>query len=298
MNEKTYRKMTKKRPLRGFRLFKQKYLTKQRFYAFLAKIRLVHEVKFTDSSPIINNDYINKVRLLEDKIETDRGVFNLSFYCTGTRCTHKWHYESVFKPHRRLYTVSDEEDIYVEAEVRSQCEEFEVRLDPFNHIRANKKHYRLFIHSPIQPLLGENKTQTVKTKSCTVNFLNARFGTNVTLKVGDTSSIEDIVKECVQRAVVQMRNYIEGNSEAINERLTGVKADGEFLSPDGQRLLPNCVCHRCGRPVFKSSVEGYTAQCVFCDEDLYGIEIEKVDPERYKDIYEFNKKPFYDYLCI
>lgn len=296
MNEKTYRKMTKNRPMRGLRLFKQNYLTKQRFYAFLSKIRLVREVKFFDFFPITNNDYINSIRLLEDRIKTDRGVFNLSFYCTGIQYTNQWYYESIFKFHKRLYTVMDEESISIEAEVRSQCEEFEVRIDPFNHIRVNSRNNKITVMP--QFTVGEYD-EPIKSKVITVDFKNTRFGTKVTLEADPTGSdIEDIVLECVQRAMVQIRNYIEGNSEAINERLTGVKADGEFLSPDGQRLLPNCICHRCGRPVFKSSVEGYTAQCVFCDEDLYGIEIEKVDPERYKDIYEFNKKLFYDYLCV
>ena len=31
-------------------------------------------------------------------------------------------------------------------------------------------------------------------------------------------------------------------------------------------------CNRCGSVVLKSDVEGYSYQCMFCDEDLYTIE--------------------------
>lgn len=299
MNNKTYHKMTKKRSLRGLRLFAQKYFTKQRFYSFLAKINLVREVKHFSHSPILNNEFINKVRLLEDKIVTDRGIFNLSFHCIGETHLYQWWYESIFKPHKKLYVISDEKFIYVEAQVRSQCEEFEVRIDPFNHIRVPKQHCTVFLHQPAKPksFLLQEELKFVAPKKWTVDLLKARLGTKVTLKVNtEGSTIEDTVKECVQKATVQLRNYIEGNSEAINEMITGVKADGEFISHDGQRLLPNTICHKCGSPVFKSSVDGYVAQCIVCDEDLYGIETCKLDPKVYEKVYEGNKTILYDIL--
>lgn len=300
MKEKTYRKMTKKHPLRGFILFKYKYLTKQRFYSLLAKIKLVREVRNNSTDYIRNNDFLNRVRLLESKIETDRGVFNLSYFCRGTIQRYKWWYESLFK-HKRLHTVLDEETIYIEAEVRAQCKEFEVRIDPFNHTRVSKQKPHIVVFEHQEPCmlleaLDENATKTVRPKRVCVDFFNARMGTKVTLKADSTDNIEEIVKECVQRATVQMRNYIEGHSAEINERLTGVKFDGEFHTKEGKRLLLNCVCHKCGRPVFESSVEGYTAQCVFCDEDLYSIEVKKIDPVMYEDIYKFNKIPLYRIL--
>lgn len=294
---KAYRKMTKKRPMRGLRLFKQKYLNKQGFYAFLAKIRLVREVSNCFNTLIINNDAINKVRLLEDKIETDRGIFNLSFLCRGRTYTQQCWYESRFKSHKRLYTVKEEKTLYLEAEVRSQCEEFEVRIDPFNHIRVSRNncHYHLPVIKPVKAFMIDDK---IKVKKIDVDFLNARLGVSVVLSASDPTeeTIEELVKECVQKATVQMRNYIEGNSEAINERLTGIKGDGEFITPAGQRLLPNCICHRCGRPVFEPSHGCYVAYCVRCDEDLHRCEIDKVDPERYKDIYELNKEELYQIL--
>lgn len=300
MKEKTYHRMTQRSPFRGFKLFKQKYLTDQRFYAFLAKLKLVREVKQFHTFPILNNDYINKVRLLEDKIFTDRGVFSTSFYCIGEKHISQWWYESIFKSHKKLFTVMDEESIYVKTEVRAQCEEFEVRLDPYNHIKVKKS--SPYISVLKQPTFTdfitdiEETGNVVNVERKTINFLDTRFGAKVTLKVADNVKTEDVVKESVQTALVQVRNFIEGNSESINERLTGVKADGEFTAPDGQKLLLNCICPNCGTPVFKASADGYTAQCVVCGKDMLGSDITKVDPEHYKDIYDFNKEILYSIL--
>jgi len=32
------------------------------------------------------------------------------------------------------------------------------------------------------------------------------------------------------------------------------------------------TCKRCGAPLYKSQIEGYTCQCLECDEDFYAIE--------------------------
>ena len=42
-------------------------------------------------------------------------------------------------------------------------------------------------------------------------------------------------------------------------------------------------CNRCGSPVLKSSVEGYSYQCMNCDEDLYEIETHEGKPHTFKE---------------
>ncbi len=34
------------------------------------------------------------------------------------------------------------------------------------------------------------------------------------------------------------------------------------------------TCFRCGSPLFKSNIQGYTYQCFHCDEDFYAFEQE------------------------
>ena len=289
MNSKTYHKMTHRSPLRRFKLFKQKYLTKHFWYALLAKIKLVREVKDFHSEPVINIDLLNKVQLVEDKIVTDRGVFNLSYFGSASRHISKWWYESLFR-HKRLYTVYDEEKLYIQVEARSECEEFKAHIDPITTVTINRRSPRVSILPPQKPFrLGEDPLKPIEVKTVTADFMNTRLGVKVTLDETMMKSIEELVKEAVMRAKTQMQNYIEDNYAQINERLVGVKNDGQFMTKEGNSLLPNCLCGKCGRPVFKSALEDYTAQCLFCDEDLYSIEIRKVDPEKYKEAYEYSK---------
>ena len=289
MNSKTYRKMTHRSPLRWFKLFKQKYLTKHFWYALLAKIKLVREVKDFHSEPVLNIDLLNKVRLVEDKIVTDRGVFNLSYFGSASRHISKRWYESLFR-HKRLYTVCDEEKIYIQVEARSECEEFKAHIDPITTVTINRRSPRVSILPPQKPLkLSEDPLKPIEVKTITADFMNTRLGVKVTLDETMMKSIEELVKEAVMRAKTQMQNYIEDNYAQINERLVGVKNDGQFMTKEGNLLLPNCLCGKCGRPVFKSALKDYTAQCLFCDEDLYSIEIWKVDPEKYKEAYEYSK---------
>ena len=39
-----------------------------------------------------------------------------------------------------------------------------------------------------------------------------------------------------------------------------------------ERDTGNIRCNRCRSVVLRSDVKGYVYQCMFCDEDLYGIE--------------------------
>ena len=297
MKEKTYLKMTKKSPTRGFKLFKQKYLTKQRLYAFLAKIKLVHEVVKSNITPIMNNDLLNKVRLLNEKITTDRGIFNMSYYCQGTIHTYQWYYESKFtKNPKILYVVEDDETQYIELKVNSECEEFEVRLNPLHHQRVNRNSPRIAMFGRIPKLDAiAMDAVPVKAEVVNVNFLNARLSTTMNFKVYDKIDSE-FLGDCLQTVKHQMVSYIKGNNAEINKRLIEVENDGEFTTPEGNTLLHNCVCRRCGLPVFKSAVEGYTAQCVVCDEDLYSIEVDKVDPKTYETIYNNSKELMFDIL--
>ena len=301
MKEKTYLKMTKKQPFRRFKLFKQKYLTKPRLYAFLAKIKLVREVTKYDIEPIYNNSIINKVTMLDEKITTDRGVFNLSFCTRGEKHYAKQWYETKFsKKPKTLFVVYDKMCAYLTVEVHAECEQFEVRLDPFTHVTVRRQNPRFTVKFPkfekVTAFTSDDDIGVFNFKSYEVNFLNARFADKYTIQIDPDNIKEDNVWECLKESIIRLKNYLNGNNEVINEKLIGVVADGEFITEDGQRLLPNCLCRRCGNPLFKSSVEGYTAQCIFCDEDFYDIEVRKVDPKQYEMVYDFTKELLYHEL--
>lgn len=299
MKEKTYHRMTKKRPLRGFKLFKQKYITKQRFYALLAKFRLVREVKSESFSPYRKSEVLNKVQVLEHKIKTDRGVFNLSYQAEGKSVDCKWWYESLFRK-KRLYTIVDNLEYHLSVQVQSECEEFLVKITPFCSATVTRKTPCVQVFAPVVPFSPITDISTIEdvntVKKINCNFLNARVRVALTVVVPTEEEIDDGIRELINKATAQIRNYVDGNPDKINEVLTGVPFDGEFHTKEGKKLIPNCVCRRCSRPVFESSVEGYSAQCLFCDEDLYDMEVRKIDPELYKDIYEISKLQLFQIL--
>ena len=297
MKEKTYLKMTKKQPFRRIKLFKQKYLTKPRIYSFLAKIKLVKEVTKYDIEHIYNNNIVNKVRILGEKITTDRGVFSLSYYTRGENHIAKQWYETKFtKKPKILYVVYDTVCTYLTVEVHADCEKFEIRLDPLTHVNVRKQYPRFTVKFPKVEkanFLSPDAIGVFNLKSYEASFLNARFADSYTLKIDPNMINGDTVGECLRESIIRLENYLESHAEVVNEKLIGVVADGEFITEEGQRLLPNCVCSRCGSPLFKSSIEGYTAQCIFCDEDFYDIEVRKVDPKKYEMVYDFWKEELY-----
>ena len=293
MRKRAYLKMTKKDPTRGFKKLKQKYLTKQRLFAFLAKIRLVDEVSCKSVKPL-NNELLNRIVSVEDMIETDRGSFRLSYLGRAESQVSEWYYASRFtKNPKKLYDLSDEESVYLELTVRAECESFIIKIDPFNEVTVTR-------HNPCAVITNFKKGVFAETPTVTrieANFLNARLGTKVSMRLDKASGLTDgIIAECLNRARVQMRNYIEGNAKEINERLTGIKHDGELYTPDGFPRIENCICRKCGNPVFHTPTEGYFAQCVHCDEDLYVIEVSRVDPVIYRNIYENSKKHLFEIL--
>lgn len=301
MKEKTYRKMTKKRFLRGLRLFNSKYLTKERFYALLAKLCLVIEVKDNSRFPI-RHELLNSVKLVEEKLVTDRGVFKLSYLAEGERIINSLWYRSISNPKKKLLVVRDENTIIIKAKVISQCEEFEVRLDPFNHLRLNSRQNKVSILPPqkislCSPVEGEIEKMKYTVKEYGLDFLNARVSVEVSVSASSAeSSVADLIKECISKARAQVQDFIESSAEEINERISGVKYDGEFVSPDGQRLLENCLCRKCGLPVFKSSVEGYSAYCVACHKNLHQDKVAKVDQKKYEVVYDNCKMVMYHLL--
>ena len=294
MKNKTYNRMTKKRPLRGFKLFKQKYLTKQRLYAVLAKFHLVREVKDFPSEPYTKNDTLNKVNTLDDRVITDRGKFLLSYRAIGLTHTNNWWYESLFKK-KRLYTIKEDISYYLSVEVHADCESFLVKVNPYTEsfvFRGNPYITVPKVFDITHPL--EEGEASVERLKC--DFFNARLATAVSMVVYSEEEIEDMVRNLVNVATTRLHDYIEGNPAEINKRIVGVEFDGAFHTPEGKPLMPNCICRRCGRPVFESSTEGYKAQCLFCDEDIYGFEYITVDPAQYEEIYNFNKYLLYHRL--
>lgn len=280
-------------------MFSQKYLTKEYLFYILAKLKIVKMVEEKDTRPIILG---NLYRVMQcDYISVDRGRFAVSHYTEGSVSHYIKRYESLFK-HRVLFTDIDKWSVSIITKLRAECLEFEVHFDPYNQARVQAKLPRFFVQKrePVKPYTGDLKKEDfVEYKPKEIDFSKARLGNSFTLEVEDVDftkvneTVKDLIDECINKAFTQLQTYIEGNIEEINEKLTGVKADGEFIAPDGQRLLPNCLCTRCGAPLFKSSVEGYSAQCVLCDEDWYSFEVRKVDPKNYEDSYYFNKEYLY-----
>lgn len=61
-------------------------------------------------------------------------------------------------------------------------------------------------------------------------------------------------------------------------------------------LIPNRKCNRCNSYVLKSYVQGFTYQCMYCDEDLCTFETHKVDKEINKE--EFNDLVEQTNICL
>lgn len=300
MKEKTYLRMTRRSPLRGLKLFKHKYLTKQRFYALLAHLKLVREVKREANIPHYSyNDGIFNNVLTDQPIVTERGKFNVSHYASMRVITHHHWYESLRK-HNRLYTVRDESYYEIRVNVQAECESFLVKINPFTSAVVHRRSPKVYVNDNPAPTLSpftEGSEMSVgKFSVVTCDFLNARLKISMDNRVSDIDDASLAVKELLEITTGRLRDYIDGNSEAINEKLTGIKFDGEFHTKEGHRLLPNNLCAKCGFPVFETPVEGYTAQCVHCYEDLYSFEVEKVDPVYYKDVYEKCKSLLHHYL--
>lgn len=301
MNKRIYKKMTKRRFLRGFKMFRLQYLNKHGLFKILAKLHLVREVMHTHSYPYIskNSDLGNII--VKDDIVTDRGVFKFSYMATGMIVESHWWYESLFRK-KKLYVLSNERGYFIDLMAQVSCKEFLAKFDPFNHIVVREGTTQVAL---IHPTLAFDKvfdspfssSPSLSPKCISVNLLGTR------LKLGIKSSmfyqqesIKDIINELVDKAVNHFTTYLEGNASLINERITGVSNDGEFTY-EGEKLLPNCLCRKCGRPVFYSCLKDrYAGQCAFCDEDLTLIEIDKVDPKKYEKVYEYNKLSMYKLL--
>lgn len=59
------------------------------------------------------------------------------------------------------------------------------------------------------------------------------------------------------------------------EQARSLLADADVGSEELQHMvfMESCgTCCRCGNPLFKSLLPGYTFQCFICDEDFYNFE--------------------------
>lgn len=69
---------------------------------------------------------------------------------------------------------------------------------------------------------------------------------------------------------------------AIKMKYNGIKFDKNKAPKTYnyvcKRIYKTIRCNRCGCPVLKSDVKGYSYQCLNCDEDLYKIETHKGKP--------------------
>lgn len=290
--------MTKKRPLRGFKLFKQKYLNKQRLYTVLAKLHLVREVKATSVQPYFNHKLTDRVILSKETICAERGTFNLSYFLEVKVIRELWQYVSLFR-RKPLHTVKDEIRYEMAVSARSECLSFWVKPDPFQTIMVDRNKPVIctygseFFHLPYS---NNDELKNVKVREYRCDFYGARLAVNRIDTVSDEKDIEVAVRELIERVKDQITEYINTHSAEINEKLCGVKFDGALQTSDGHTLMQNCICHKCGHPVFTTSTEGYTAQCIVCDEDLYTIEIDKVDPVLYQEIIDHNERKLYHLL--
>ena len=56
--------------------------------------------------------------------------------------------------------------------------------------------------------------------------------------------------------------------------------DNGFTDEDMEELVFResiGTCFRCGSPLFRSDIEGYTSQCFSCDEDFFSFEQEAIE---------------------
>lgn len=294
MKEKTYRRMTRRSPVRGLKLFKSKYLTKNRFYALLATLKLVHEVKEHHSIPVPINNEIRGIELLEDKIKTDRGVFNLSYRAEAIEIHDSWYYKSIFSG-KTVHTVSDAFYYEVKVEVRSECLSFWIKLDPFSSVWVERT--TPYIHIFKEPNMHSlDPTEHMEMRKVKCDFFNTRLAKSDSYVVEHRDNVIDTIFEVFNRIKREMVQFIELHPDQINERLCGVKYDGQLHTEDGCLIEPYHLCRKCGRPVFSTKTVGYKVQCICCNEDLYGMELEVVDPKTFQSALEFYKRELYDIL--
>ncbi len=300
MNEKTFKRMTAKRPSKRFSFLPVRLPSRYQVFRFLSKLKLVSEVYKNPVHPVYT-DHLNELRLNVATLTTSRGKFSMSVHPTAEEHCVYWFFRSNLTG-KIWYTVDNSVSYIVDVDARVQCEEFEARFHPLASPVTVKRSgmVTLCLHEDFKPFalprgdVIEQKPFEVKTHTFNCNLLNARLGLSEKQCCSERSEIDSVVDEIISHLKVKAGQYLQENAAEINQRITGVPYDGE-MTYKGQTLAPNILCRRCGFPVFTSSLpeRGYRYQCLRCDEDFYGIEVERVDPEKYNEVMKYCREELY-----
>lgn len=220
--------------------------------------------------------------------DTDRGNFSLysDVFKVETEIVDQFYFKH-WKRHKNniiIYYNNIYKVIY-ECKARSECNAFHIHLSPFQHCYVDRDMPMTKVFSFDSNNVRFSSAPEEHLIECTtteIDFSKANMKTVITV------SDEYRIAEGVMISLQQLQGLLS-NNEKINYLLTGVEYDGEFHTSDGKTLIPDTICHRCGLPLFHSSIDGYYAQCLQCDEDFYGFEVVKVNHQRYEDILKNTK---------
>lgn len=277
MTEKTFRKMTKKRPVRRqialLRRKVRKYLNKDWLFNLLAKMHLVRKIDNIEGV-FMHKDGLAKITACP-RIVTDRAKYDVTYYAMATEIIkHLWYESRIFKKNGkplRYHTVFDGSyAIDISVTIRAECAEFEIRKsikeEPFV---VNRSVRRICVLDPyeIHKPSGDMpiSQSSLKYNYRDIDLSKVRMGTTLKKRFAKEPFSQDLVDSVVQEACALLRNEIERSAEEINYRLIGIENDGEPTTERDERLIHGYICQRCGLPVFKSKASPHgEIRCLIC----------------------------------
>ena len=234
-------------------------------------------------------------------IKAGRGEYKVSF--TYSLLTDTYEHWFNTRKGKRIFTVDDSEECTKGVhDFRLELVRFEVRFNPFTTITVERPNMT-FLKDIVLP---ERKSMRVKPfdpseslkpigmNHYTVDFSEARYSIQVSHPI---SAIEK--EESLKNALKIIERQLKGKDKEVNELLTGIKNDGEFVTLEGDVLAKNIVCAYCGLPAFVSKdSQEHTYTCIreHTINNLPGDNVYRVDPVDYAIILGNTKEELYDLL--
>ena len=301
LSKEQYEKLTKKRRFRGLRLA-LRYVKDFLLYdvlttvlSFLARhTKLVKEHKYNGMF-----DDHEEGPLVLPNIETWRGEYKVSYtYSTHRNTFEHWFYNKK----GRILTVHETEERTVGVhEFRVELIRFEVRFNPFTTITVERPSMTFLkdIVIPerksmkVRPFDPSESLKPVGMNHYVIDFSQARFGFKIQHTLYRVSK-----EEALENALKIIKRQLKEKDGEVNELLTGIKNDGEFVTPEGDVLAENMICSYCGFPAFVSKdSQEYMYRCIRNHKKTdSGVNVHKVDPIEYSNILGNSKDELYDLL--
>jgi len=241
--------------------------------SFAAKRGLIVEHKLHDV--IYKPDSFDVVPC--PNIRTDRMVFNVSRAERVVTFIDEHWFNT--KKGKRILTLSDHKHTQDTIEYRAELEEFFCHFSPTLKKWVSRKapvvHLMDLTKVSVFEDIGKTSQFQAKTHHC--DFSKCRFAFNMNTNAFRTPT------EVISESYNELKRQLEEKVPEINEMLTGVKNDAQYMSPSGQPLAENMICSKCGLPVFMSSKGRYLFECMHHGEIEYQNGIVRVSKEEYED---------------